>query len=145
LARLRLIFKERPYKSPRNHCRERLSRSVLLLPQLPPGPAAGRTEPKKAASALINRDLLIDLGPDIMAASNMHGCPLCDVRYCVQTHPHADHLDLSHLLSRSPAFGVIGAPILNFYASRETLKRAAETFERDLAGYDLLSSEAERN
>jgi phosphoribosyl 1,2-cyclic phosphodiesterase len=99
---------------------------------------------RKRSAALINNDLLIDLGPDIMAASHMHGCSLDQVRYCLQTHPHADHLDLSHLLSRSPAYGVVGAPVLDFYASRETLERAAETFERDLAGYSLLSPEAEK-
>jgi len=99
---------------------------------------------RKRSAALINNDLLLDLGPDIMSASHMHGCSLDEVRYCLQTHPHADHLDLSHLLSRSPAYGVVGAPVLNFYASRETLERAAETFERDLAGYGLLSHEAEK-
>jgi len=93
---------------------------------------------------LNNNDLLIDLGPDIMAASHMHGCSLDNVQYCLQTHPHTDHLDLSHLLSRSPAYGVVGAPVLDFYASRETLERAAKTFERDLAGYSLLSPETER-
>ena len=99
---------------------------------------------RKRSAVLINDDLLIDLGPDIMSASHMHGCSLSDVRYCLQTHPHADHLDLSHLLSRSPGYGVVGAPVLNVYASRESLERAAETFERALAGYSLLSSEAEK-
>jgi phosphoribosyl 1,2-cyclic phosphate phosphodiesterase len=99
---------------------------------------------RKRSSILVNDELLIDLGPDIMAASHMHGYSLVDVRYCLQTHPHADHLDLSHLLSRSPGFGVVGAPTLNFYGSAETLARAAETFERDLAGYGLLSPEAEK-
>ncbi len=99
---------------------------------------------RKRSAALINNDLLIDLGPDIMSASHMHRCSLDEVRYCLQTHPHADHLDLSHLLSRSPAYGVVGAHVLDFYASRETLERAAETFERDLAGYGLLSPEAEK-
>jgi phosphoribosyl 1,2-cyclic phosphate phosphodiesterase len=93
---------------------------------------------------LINDDVLIDLGPDIMAASQMHANSLDDVQYCLQTHPHADHLDLSHLLSRSPGYGVVGTLVLNFYASRETLERAAETFERDLADYSLLSAEAEK-
>jgi Cft2 family RNA processing exonuclease len=93
---------------------------------------------------LINNDLLIDLGPDIMSASHMHGCRLDGVRYCLQTHPHADHLDLSHLLSRSPGYGVVGAPLLNVYASRETLERAAKTFERDLALYSFLSPETEK-
>jgi phosphoribosyl 1,2-cyclic phosphate phosphodiesterase len=99
---------------------------------------------RKRSAALINDDLLIDLGPDIMAASQIHGKPLHQVRYCLQTHPHADHLDLSHLLSRSPAYGVIDAPALEFYASRETLERAAAMFERDLADFSLLSPEAER-
>ena len=105
--------------------------------------AGGRSFRKRSA-ALINEDLLIDLGPDIMAASQIHGRPLDQVRYCLQTHPHADHLDLSHLLSRSPAYGVVNAPVLEFYASPETLQRAAQTFERDLAGFSLLSSEAEK-
>jgi phosphoribosyl 1,2-cyclic phosphate phosphodiesterase len=99
---------------------------------------------RKRSSLLVNDDLLIDLGPDIMAASQIHGCSLTNVRYCLQTHPHADHLDLSHLLSRSPEYGVVGAPRLNFYASNETLQRVARTFERDLAGYSLLSPDAEK-
>lgn len=105
----------------------------------------GGSSLRKRSAILINDDLLIDLGPDIMAASHMHGCSLVNVRYCLQTHPHADHLDLSHLLSRSPKYGVVGAPVLNFFASSETLKRATETFERDLAGYSLLSPDAEKD
>lgn len=99
---------------------------------------------RKRSAALINNDLLIDLGPDIMAAAQMHGCSLTNVSYCLQTHPHADHLDLSHLLSRSLEYGTRGTPTLHFYASPETLQRAAQTFERDLEGYSLLSIEAEQ-
>ena len=99
---------------------------------------------RKRSAALVNNDLLIDLGPDIMSAAQIHGCPLTNVTDCLQTHPHADHLDLSHLLSRSLEYGTLGAPCLHFYASPETLQRAAQTFERDLEGYGLLSSEAER-
>jgi phosphoribosyl 1,2-cyclic phosphodiesterase len=98
---------------------------------------------RKRSAALINDDLLIDLGPDVMVASQIHGCPFDNVRYCLQTHPHADHLDLSHLLSRSPGFGVVGASVLDFYASRETTRRAEETFARDLADYSLLAPQAE--
>lgn len=68
---------------------------------------------RKRSAALINDDLLIDLGPDIMTAASIHGCPLTHVRYCLQTHGHADHLDPSHLLSRSPGYGVVGAPRLH--------------------------------
>jgi len=93
---------------------------------------------RKRSAALINDDLLIDLGPDIMTASFMHGRSLSNVRYCLQTHAHADHLDPSHFLSRSPGYGVVGAPRLHFYASPATVQRAARTLERDLAPGSLL-------
>ena len=104
----------------------------------------GGSSLRKRAALLVNDDLLIDLGPDIMSASQLHGCSLTNVSYCIQTHSHADHLDLSHLLSRSPDHGVIGAPRLNFYASLETLQRAAATFERDLSGDSLLSPDTQK-
>ena len=109
--------------------------------------AEGGKSLRLRSSALINDDLLIDLGPDIMSSSHIHRVDLSAVRYCLQTHPHADHLDLSHLLSRSPGFGVVGAPRLNFYASHATLDRANQTFRRDLSSRDLIdpSTEEELN
>ena len=92
---------------------------------------------RKRSSAIINDDLLIDLGPDIMTAAQLHNRPLTNLRFCLQTHAHADHLDVSHILSRSPGYGVKGAPKLNFYASPATLNRLYKTFERDLSSDDL--------
>jgi len=103
--------------------------------------ALGGPSLRKRSAALINDDLLIDLGPDVNAASSIHGCPLTEVRYCLQTHAHADHLDPSHLLSRSPAFDVVGAPRLHLYASGATLQRAAELLERDCAPHSFLDPE----
>ena len=104
--------------------------------------ALGGRSLRKRSSVLINDDLLIDPGPDIMTASQMHSRPLSGVRYCLQTHPHADHLDASHLLSRSPGYGVVGAPRLQFYASYGTLQVAAKLLEWDCAPAGLLSWEA---
>jgi len=98
---------------------------------------------RKRSAALINNDLLIDLGPDILSASQMHQVDLTNVHYCLQTHAHADHLDLSHLLSRSPGFGIVGAPRLHLYASSATLDRADRTFKSDLERYGLFDPEAE--
>ncbi|NIW46654.1 MAG: hypothetical protein GWN30_18445 [Gammaproteobacteria bacterium] len=98
---------------------------------------------RKRSAALINDDLLIDLGPDIMAASQMHHIDLTGVQFCLQTHAHADHLDLSHLLSRSPTYGVVGAPRLHFYATVTALERADLTFRRDLADFSLFDSGAQ--
>ena len=96
---------------------------------------------RKRSAVLIHDDLLIDLGPDIMTASNLHGHPLSNVRYCLQTHAHADHLDTSHFLSRSPGYGVVGAPRLHFYASPGTLRHAAHLLERDCAPAGFLDPE----
>lgn len=96
---------------------------------------------RRRSAALINDDLLIDLGPDIMTGSFAHGHPLTGVRYCLQTHAHADHLDTSHFLSRSPGYGVVGAPRLHFYASKATLRLAAQLLERDCAPAGFLDPE----
>ena len=99
---------------------------------------------RKRSAAMINDDLLIDLGPDIMTASNQHRRPLTGVGYCLQTHGHADHLDASHLLSRSPAYGVVGAPRLHFYASPGTLRVLAARLGDDCAPDSLLGPETGR-
>jgi phosphoribosyl 1,2-cyclic phosphate phosphodiesterase len=103
--------------------------------------ALGGPSLRKRSAALIDDELLIDLGPDVMTASSLHGLPLTRVRYCLQTHAHADHLDPSHFLSRSPGYGVVGAPRLHFYASRGTLQAAAESLARDCAPLSFLDAE----
>jgi phosphoribosyl 1,2-cyclic phosphate phosphodiesterase len=96
---------------------------------------------RKRSSALINQDLLIDLGPDIMTAAQIFNLSLSKIQFCLQTHAHADHLDVSHFLSRSPGYGVVGAPLLHFYASPGSLQRIYHTFERDLSSDSLRDPE----
>lgn len=103
--------------------------------------ALGGASLRKRSSALVNDDLLIDFGPDIQTASMQHGISLTNVRYCLQTHAHADHLDTSHFLSRSPEFGVVGAPRLHWYASQATAQRAAQLIARDCAPAGFLAPE----
>lgn len=102
--------------------------------------AHGGPSLRKRSALLVNDDLLIDLGPDIEAASLQHGIPLTGVRYCLQTHSHPDHCDPGHLLSRSPEYGVAGAPRLDFYASRGTLKQIAAQFQGFFDSGDLLEA-----
>jgi len=64
--------------------------------------ALGGPSLRKRSALLVNDDLLVDLGLDIMTASNLYRCPSTEMHYCLQTHPHADHLDTSRLLSRGP-------------------------------------------
>ncbi len=78
------------------------------------------------SSLLINRDLLIDLGPDIMSASFKYGISIADVRYCLQTHSHSDHFDASHFSTRIPEYAVENVPKLKLYASNATLNKMSE-------------------
>jgi phosphoribosyl 1,2-cyclic phosphate phosphodiesterase len=85
---------------------------------------AGRSLRRRSA-ALIDDDLLIDLGPDLMAAALMDGFSLAQIHYCLQTHEHSDHLDPTHFQSRSAEFGVHGNPRLQYYATEGALAKAA--------------------
>jgi phosphoribosyl 1,2-cyclic phosphate phosphodiesterase len=85
------------------------------------------------SSALINNELLIDLGPDLLAATFRQGTSLADVRYCLQTHPHIDHLDAAHLFMRSARFGVSDLPAFAFYGTSASLARIRQTFAENKA------------
>ncbi len=80
---------------------------------------------RRRSSVLINDDLLIDLGPDIITGSFLAGRALTNVRYCLQTHSHSDHLDPSHFEPRTPEWAVVGVPRLHFYASAATARVVA--------------------
>ena len=92
---------------------------------------------RNRSSAVIDGVLLLDLGPDVLAASLAHGVPLTGVRYCLLTHEHKDHLDASHLLSRSPFSGV-QAPRRTLYATAGALKRASTAITRHFLPGSLL-------
>lgn len=98
---------------------------------------------RKRSLALLDDQLLIDFGPDLMAASLMHGISLGLVRYCLLTHEHPDHLDGSHLSSRSPGCAVVGAPRLELVASLGALRKAASLHPEVLPEPGLLDREVQ--
>lgn len=77
------------------------------------------------SAALLDRVLLLDLGPDVMSAALACGVPLTGIRYCLLTHEHADHLDASLLTARSPLCSVVAAPCLELIATEGALRKAA--------------------
>lgn len=92
---------------------------------------------RNRSAALIDGTLLLDIGPDIMAASLAYGVPLTEVRFCLLTHEHEDHLDATHLHSRSPLNETV-APLLQLYASAGALQQAAAALARHLPPAGLL-------
>ncbi len=86
---------------------------------------AGGPNIRRRSSALIENDLLIDMGPDLMGASATFNVPLHTIRYALQTHEHGDHLDPSHFSSRSAAWGVPDVRELRWLASASAARHAA--------------------
>ena len=97
---------------------------------------------RNRSSAVVDGVLLLDLGPDIMAASLAHGIPLTQVRYCLLTHEHEDHLDASHLLSRSP-FNDVLSPRMELYATAGALARAATSIDHHLPPGGMLDPDVQ--
>lgn len=86
--------------------------------------ARGGPNLRKRSAAVIDGQLVIDLGPDLMSASHLHRQPLAGMRYALQTHEHADHLDPSLLTARSPLCQA-ETGWLSFYATQGALNLAA--------------------
>jgi phosphoribosyl 1,2-cyclic phosphate phosphodiesterase len=80
---------------------------------------------RRRSSALIDDGLLIDPGPDLLAAALHDGFSLAGLRYCLQTHEHADHLDPLHFFARSPMCRVVGHGRLEYLATAGALAKAA--------------------
>jgi L-ascorbate metabolism protein UlaG (beta-lactamase superfamily) len=66
--------------------------------------AEGGRNIRKRQSALINDDLLIDLGPDLFASCAQHGLSLVPVTTVLVTHSHLDHFSVSNLILREKPF-----------------------------------------
>lgn len=81
---------------------------------------------RKRSSIIINDDLLVDMGPDIMSASFMYGKSIADIRYLLQTHPHSDHFDPQLFNTRIPEFMGVSMSKLQVYASERTLAKMSE-------------------
>lgn len=87
--------------------------------------ARGGQSLRRRSSALLDDVLLIDPGPDLLAASLADGFSFVNLRYCLQTHEHDDHLDPLHFFARSPVCSVVGHGRLEYLATEGALSKAA--------------------
>lgn len=68
------------------------------------------------SALLVNDDLLIDFGPDLMAAAQRFGLSLWSVTTALVTHAHSDHFYLSNFEMRKPPFtGGLEIPTLTLF------------------------------
>lgn len=84
---------------------------------------------RKAASILINDDLIIDLGPDIHTSLLMYGKKTTRIKYALQTHCHIDHFD-----TRAISGLIFGKPenVINVIASEASIKTIKKGFPRNI-------------
>ena len=76
----------------------------------------------------------MDIGPDIAAASFQHQISLAGIGISLQTHPHADHLDIGFLLSRHAEYGTEVSGDLLLAGSDET-QHAIDEFVTQQSAY----------
>lgn len=79
--------------------------------------AAGGKSIRMMSAAMIDDDLLIDLGPDISGSCQRLGVDLTHVRWVLQTHPHEDHLLPLHATARSAVWAAKNVPQLEWFMS----------------------------
>jgi phosphoribosyl 1,2-cyclic phosphate phosphodiesterase len=83
--------------------------------------AEGGPSRRRTSAAIVNDDLLIDLGPEIGSAAEAHGIALGDLAYGLQTHSHHDHLDALTIFSRAAMCQVDGLRTVRLACSATTI------------------------
>jgi phosphoribosyl 1,2-cyclic phosphate phosphodiesterase len=85
------------------------------------------------SSLLINDDVLIDPGPDTVAAAIRLGLDLAPVQAALITHPHSDHLEATTFYWRRKGFVGTPLPLLRVYASEASISRMLQHDRRTMA------------
>lgn len=82
--------------------------------------ALGGKNLRYRSAMLINDDLLIDFGPDLMAAAQRFSRNLSQVTIGLVTHAHGDHFDTFNFHMRREAFtGGVEIPTMRVFGPRE--------------------------
>jgi phosphoribosyl 1,2-cyclic phosphate phosphodiesterase len=84
------------------------------------------------SAMLVNDDLLLDAGPDLLASAIRLGVDLAPVQALLITHPHTDHLDATHFSWRRKGFAATPMPTLVVHGSAASLKKIAHPEGRDV-------------
>ena len=72
------------------------------------------------SSLIINDEMLIDLGPDVVSQTNKYNIDLGKIKYLLQTHSHADHFDAGHFITRWSEYASKDLMPLSIICSKET-------------------------
>lgn len=84
--------------------------------------ALGGRNHRLRSALLVNQDLLLDLGPDIVASTLRLGMGLSQVRTVLVTHRHEDHLDVANLKVRKPEQTATRLPRLKLFGPPDVVQ-----------------------
>ena len=107
----------------------------------------GGRDARARAAALVNNDLLVDLGPDIVSAANQLRLYLGRLHTVLVTHQHEDHWLPSNLYWRDPDFAATPVVPLTVYGPGDAVSdlepymhRAADLSVRAVKGGEQWSA-----
>ena len=81
---------------------------------------------RKRSSALVDDKILIDFCPDFVTALNTYDKDITKIEILLQTHPHSDHFDGGHFVTRWSEYAAKNLPHLRIVASQKCLERMSE-------------------
>src|SRR5438067_11371817 len=84
--------------------------------------ARGGRDLRGRSTLLVNDDLLIDLGPDLVSGAIRTGRALDGVRWILVTHSHGDHLYLPNLEIRERGYRATDLPTADLYSDDSVLR-----------------------
>lgn len=84
-------------------------------------------------SAMIDDELLIDLGPDISGACLRFGIDLASVRWVLQTHSHGDHLLALHASARAASWAAKNAQPMEWFLNKAGIDVVLEGNSKSIA------------
>lgn len=89
-------------------------------------------------SAIIDNDLVIDLGPDIAGACLRFGIDLANVRWVLQTHSHGDHLLALHASARAASWAAKNAQPMEWLLNKPSIDVILEGNSKSLPKMNMV-------
>ena len=84
--------------------------------------ARGGRNLRRRSAVLVNDDLLIDIGPDMVASMHATGANLGRVANLLVTHNHGDHVQLANLYMRRQGFCATTPALMDVYGTPPTIE-----------------------
>lgn len=100
---------------------------------------------RKRTSAVINDEMLIDLGPDLCTSANLYDIDISKIKYLLQTHSHSDHFDGGHFVTRWSEYATKDINYLDIFCSKGTAKNMNHWIKENEPDVDLFEEKFKKN